>query len=64
MENFQEYNDFRFQDLDIKLINIDRKELNNLLHPLLGVRQACTHPQVSPDWSINSNSEYLRLKIN
>lgn len=32
--------------MDVKLAEIDRKELTSLMLPLLGVRQACTHPQV------------------
>lgn len=36
----------KFDDLNVKLNSIDRTQLQTLLLPLLGVRQACTHPQV------------------
>lgn len=35
----------RFEDRNIKLNNVDRREVTKLLLPLLRLRQACSHPQ-------------------
>ena len=39
------FNNFQMPDLEARLTSVDRNNLNNLLNPLLKLRQSCCHPQ-------------------
>ena len=39
------FHNFQMPDMEARLTSVDRNNLNNLLNPLLKLRQSCCHPQ-------------------